>query len=355
MDSRQRVTTVLAGELPDRIPLDDTFWTTTEERWWREGMPANVSARDFFAVNEIVRIDGDYTMQFPERLVREDTTLREYWDSDGALRQDLHVEDGWTSHWMDFTIKSMEDWQTHRHRMAFNPTRIRAGTLETYRRARQEGRFICYMGHATFHPTWMRIGMENLLMEMLTDPELIHALFAAHAQLIIDIFEGMWAMGLAFDGVFLPDDLGYNAGPLISPKLYRNLVFPYHKQLCDHFAERGLKTILHSDGDISLLIPHFIDAGFAGLHPLEVKAGLDLRELYADYGDRLIFFGNIDARALAGSHEEIEAEIVDKMTFAREHGRYIYHSDHSVPHSVSFENYGYAIDLIKQLNGSVRV
>ena len=156
----------------------------------------------------------------------------------------------------------------------------------------------------------MRIGMENRLMQMLTDPELIHTLFTAHAQLIIDIFEGMRDRGLAFDGVFRPDDLGYNSGPLISPTLYRDLVMPYHKRLCDHFAERGLKTILHADGDISRLIPYFIEAGFKGLHPLEVKAGLDMPTLYDLYGDRLFFFGNIDVRALAGTHEEIEAEIV---------------------------------------------
>ena len=350
MNSQQRVSLVMAGDLPDRIPLDDAFWPTTEERWWQEGLPAGVSARDYFKVNEIVRIGGDYSMQFPERVVREERTLREYWDSDGALRQDLHVEDGWTSRWLDFTIKTLDDWQKHSRRMAFNPSRIHAGTLETYRRARQEGRFVCYSSHATFHPTWARIGMENLLIQMLTEPALVQTLFAAHAQLVIDIFEGLRDLGLTFDGVFLADDLGYNAGPFISPNLYRELVFPHHKRLCDHFAEQGLKTILHSDGDISLLIPHFIDAGFAGLNPLEVKAGLDLRSLYEQYGDRLFFFGNIDVRALAGTREEIEEEVVGKLSFAREHGRYIYHSDHSVPYSVSFKNYAYAMELIEELN-----
>lgn len=349
MDARERVSLVLAGEKPDRIPLDDTYWTTTEERWWREGLPVHTSARDYFGTNEIIRISGDYTLQFPERVVREEATLREYWDADGALRKDLHVEDGWTSQWLDFTIKSLEDWQQHAQRMTFNPSRISAQTVESYRQARADGRFVCYMGHACFHPTWMRMGMQNMLMTMLDDPELIRTLFSAHAQLIMDIFDGMRAMGMEFDGALLADDLGYNAGPLISPALYRELVFPYHKALCDHFAEQGLKTILHTDGDISSLIPHFIDAGFVALNPLEVKVGLDLQDLYAQYGEQLVFYGNIDVRALSGTKAEIEAEVVPKITFAREHGRYIYYSDHSVPHSVSFENYAYAIKLIQEL------
>jgi len=39
--------------------------------------------------------------------------------------------------------------------------------------------------------------------------------------------------------------------------------------LCDHFANAGLRTILHSDGNIEPLIDHFLEAGFSGLHPLE--------------------------------------------------------------------------------------
>jgi uroporphyrinogen decarboxylase len=96
------------------------------------------------------------------------------------------------------------------------------------------------------------------------------------------------------------------------------------------------------------LIPHFLDAGFCALNPLEAKAGLDVRRLKAEYGDRLVLYGNIDVRALSGTRSEIEREIRDKVTAAKEGGGYIYHSDHSVPNSVSFENYAYAIDLVRR-------
>jgi uroporphyrinogen decarboxylase len=348
MDSRERVLTVLSGGIPDRIPLDDSYWQTTIERWRREGLPKGISPHDYFGTNEIVCIGGDYTMQFPERVLAEGEAVRHYWDSDGALRRDLHVAEGWTSQWLDFSIKSRDDWQRHRHRMAYNETRIPPSALDTYHRARAAGRFVCYAAHACFHPTWMRIGMENMLMLMLDDPAFVRELFAAHAQLVIDIYEGMRRTGIAFDGARLADDLGYRTAPLISPKLYRELVYPHHKRLCDHFAGQGLKTILHSDGNVAPLIPHFLDAGFVALNPLEVKAGLDMGELAERYGDRLVFYGNIDVRKLSGSKAEIEQEIVSKLSVVRKRGGYIYHSDHSVPNSVSFENYAYAIELIKQ-------
>jgi uroporphyrinogen decarboxylase len=194
----------------------------------------------------------------------------------------------------------------------------------------------------------MRIGMEGLLVAMLEQPDFVHELFAAHAQLVIDIYQHMRSLGMEFDGAFLADDLGYRTAPLISPRLYRELVLPHHKRLCERFARDGLKTILHSDGHVTPLIPYFLESGFAALHPLEVKAGLDAVELKAEYGKRLVLFGNIDARALSGTRADIEAEIVRKVPAAKAGGGYIYHSDHSVPNTVSFENYAFAIELVRR-------
>jgi uroporphyrinogen decarboxylase len=348
MNSRERVSRVLSGDIPDRVPLFDSYWETTIERWRREGLPPDVSPAKFLGTNEVVRIGGDYTLQLPERVVEESGPIRTYWDSEGALRKDLHVPEGWTSQWLDFSIKSREDWLRFRDRMAFNESRIPDATCQAYQRARDEGQFICYSGHACFHPTWMRIGMERMLVTMLEKPAFIHELYAAHVQLIIDIYEGMREQGMEFDGAFFSDDLGYQAAPLISPALYRELVYPYHKRLCDYFDSEGLKTFLHSDGNVAPLIPHFLEAGFAALHPLEAKAGLDVRELKGQYGDRLVLVGNIDVRKLSGTRKEIETEIATKLSVAKEGGGYIYHSDHSVPNSVSFENYAYAIDLVKR-------
>jgi uroporphyrinogen decarboxylase len=348
MDSRERVSIVMSGGIPDRVPLYDSYWETTIERWHREGLPEGVSPADYLGTNEIVRISGDYSLQMPERVVREEGATRTYWDSDGALRTDLHVPEGWTSQWLDFTIKTRKDWLEHRHRMAYDESRVPDTVLKAYHHARACGSYVCYSAHACFHPTWMRIGMQRMLVSMLQEPDFIHELFAAHAQLVIDLYEGMRRKGMEFDAAFLSDDLGYQAAPLISPQLYRELVFPYHKQLCDHFAAQGLKTLLHSDGNIAPLIPHFLDAGFGGLHPLEAKAGLDVRTLKAQYGRRLVFLGNIDVRKLSGSRSEIEQEIAPKITAAKVGGGYIYHSDHSVPNSVSLDSYRFALALVKQ-------
>jgi uroporphyrinogen decarboxylase len=46
--------------------------------------------------------------------------------------------------------------------------------------------------------------------------------------------------------------------------------------------------------------------------------------------------------------QEIRAYIRRKVSAAKQGGGYIFHSDHSVPPSVSFENYCYVIELVEK-------
>ena len=348
MNSRERVSTVLNGGQPDRIPRSTGYWGTTAERWWREGLPAGVSPGEYFGTDEIGSIIGDFSMQFPERVMSEEKEKRTYWDRDGALRTDMATPEGSTTQWHDFTIKTRDDWLEHRHRMDFNEARIPADAKPRWEQMRAAGKAIYFQAHACFHPTWSRIGMVEEMMLMKEDPEFIRELYSAQIEVVLDLFDAMVQRGLDFDGAFIADDLGYVHSPLISPAMYEDLVLPYHRQLCEHFAAAGLKTILHSDGNIGPLIPLFLEAGFAGLNPLEAKAHLDVRELKPKYGDRLVFHGNIDVTRLAGTREEVEEEITGKIPIAMEGGGYIFGVDHGVPNDVPFENFKLAIELLER-------
>ena len=105
--------------------------------------------------------------------------------------------------------------------------------------------------------------------------------------------------------------------------------------------------ILHSCGYAMELVPSIIETGFECLQPIEVKAGNDLIALKKQYGDRLAFMGGIDVRAMASPNpEDIVREISTKIPIAKQGGGYIYHSDHSVPDNVSFEQYCRVMELV---------
>ena len=90
-------------------------------------------------------------------------------------------------------------------------------------------------------------------------------------------------------------------------------------------------------------------AGLSCLNPIETKAGMDLVELKREYGRDLAFFGGIDVRAMADPDPRvIEDEIKRKLEVAMVGGGYIYHSDHSVPNNVSFQQYCRVIELVRK-------
>ena len=91
-------------------------------------------------------------MQFPERVISQNDEEKKYWDNDGALRTDMHVEDGWTSKWLDFTIKGSDDWLNTAIRLTFNPSRIYKTTMEQYQYARQAGKFCMLFRTRMFSP-----------------------------------------------------------------------------------------------------------------------------------------------------------------------------------------------------------
>jgi uroporphyrinogen decarboxylase len=84
---------------------------------------------------------------------------------------------------------------------------------------------------------------------------------------------------------------------MIAPKLYRELVLPFHRAIV---AALATPVIWHSDGDIRALLPVAIEAGFVGVHGLEPAAGIDLVAVRREYRRDLALIGNLDIRVLAG-------------------------------------------------------
>jgi uroporphyrinogen decarboxylase len=110
-----------------------------------------------------------------------------------------------------------------------------------------------------------------------------------------------------------------------------------------------MSVFLHCCGNVKNLIPYFIEEGIDCLQPLEVKSGMDLIDLKQKYGEKICFMGGIDVRLMAlDDPKPIEKEIREKINVAKEDGGYIYHSDHSVPNNISFQQYERVMKLIEK-------
>jgi uroporphyrinogen decarboxylase len=70
--------------------------------------------------------------------------------------------------------------------------------------------------------------------------------------------------------------------------------------------------------------------------------------LKRQYGDKLVLHGGINA-VLWDDVEAISAEMRHVVPVLKENGGYIFSSDHSVPSSVSLENFRRIVNLAKEL------
>lgn len=348
MTSRERLTTVLARRIPDRVPMADiSYWPDTLERWRQEGLPADADPLDYFGLDRVACIHFDCSLQLPERTLEETADWRLAVDANGVTTRT------WLKHYappaqLDFTITGRDAWRAHRERLRADPSRVQESTCQDYRDCRARDVFTVV---SPVEPCWqvMRVaGHENALMWMAEQPDLVAEMVADYADFVVAMCETAVAQGMRFDGLWMFADLCYKNGMLFSPAAYRALVQPQHRRIAALCREHGWPLILHCDGDVRRFIPLLIEAGFDCIQPLEARAGNDVRELKPAYGDRIILFGNISADAMARGGEELDTEVRTKVLAAKPGGGYIYHSDHSIPPTVSFDSYRRVIDLVRE-------
>jgi uroporphyrinogen decarboxylase len=345
---RDRIKLILQHREADRIPIHDSPWAATVDRWRSEGLPSGISASDYFGY-EIAIFSADTSPRFPTEVLYENEEYIVEKNSFGGVRKN-HRDYSTTPMIIDYPCKSREDWERIKPRLKADDYRVDwVSGLQSFYREHSRGRFIMYGAAVGYDKIQSYIASERLLKAIIREPDWVIDMYWTDAKLVTEMCERMIRGGFKFDGAFLYCDLGYRNGLLFSPKHFEEQLHPVFKELCRFFHANGMYVFLHSCGRVKDLIPYFIEEGIDCLQPLEVKAGMDLVELKEKYGDKMTFMGGIDVRLMAlDDPKPIEEEIKRKITVAKEGGGYIYHSDHSVPKNVSFQNYKRVIELVKK-------
>lgn len=196
---------------------------------------------------------------------------------------------------------------------------------------------------------WM--GLERLLYTFHDDPNLIEDMMDTILNLELEVIRRT-AKDIKIDQANFWEDMCYKNGPLISPIMFRKFMIPRYHQITDLLHKNGIDIIfVDSDGDVNELIPLWLECGINYIWPLEVVANNDAVALRKKYGKDLILGGAIDKRALIKGKEAIREEIMSKVPFLLEQGGYFPTVDHQVPPDVTFENYCYYINTLREVAG----
>ncbi len=138
-------------------------------------------------------------------------------------------------------------------------------------------------------------------------------------------------------------DFGTQIGPFISPEAYCDLYQPFQRRLNDWVHENTKwKTFIHSCGSVRALIPHFIDAGFDILNPVQCSAAhMDPYELKKAFGSRVTFWGGgVDTQGTLPfkSSGEVRKEVRDRIKALGPGGGFVFNTVHNVQPQIPVEN-----------------
>ena len=371
--ARERFLKVSHFELRDEVFIPSEwqwFWATTLERWEKEGLvlPADYKPRCWssdpylspifgFERTEMVPIDLEPLPRSEQRVIQEEDEYQ------------IITQDGLTwkkfkprtpgeertsrsmSQWIKFPIANKTDWKRFKKRL--EPT-----LPERYPQDWNE-RKSCWKNRdyplgisgGSFYG-WIRdwVGMENLSLMFYDNPHLVHEMMEYLEFFILDTI-GKAVKEIEFDFAHFWEDMAYNSGPLISPKIFREFMMPHYKKVTEFLRGYGINIItVDSDGNIEELIPLWLESGVNGFLPLEVAAGMDAIALRKEYGKDIVLIGNIDKRVLVRGKKAIQQEVMKKVPYLLSQGGYFPSIDHGVPPDVSFESYMYYLRLLRKIS-----
>ncbi len=348
MTSRERFARMFAHQEADRVPIIDSPWRGTIMRWQKEGL-GDADWVDFFDVDRVAGISVDISPRFESRVLEETEEFITYFTPWGVTLRQQRVPDS-TPEFLDFTVTNPDEWRKAKERMTPSRDRVNWGYLQkNYKKWRESGAWVeghFWFGFDVTH-SWF-IGTERLLMALVEQPEWCVDMFNHYLDMCIAQFEMILDAGYEIDAIYWPDDMGYKYNQFFSLSMYRELLLPVQRRAIEWAHSKGIKTHLHSCGDIRPFVPDLVDAGLDALNPLEVKAGMDPYALKKEYGDKLVFHGGLNA-VLWNDPDAVEAEMKRLIPVMKENGGYIFSSDHSIPNSVSFETMKRIVKLAKEL------
>ncbi len=289
MKPRERVLAALRHQEPDRVPRFE-IWIDALFDELGQSDPASVYAAL-----------GQDCVMMPTRHPPESNAWRDGVDECGAGCM--------AGHGMFTTgvVDTLADLERYSPPLDYVEQFYDAGQIQAVRAAYPDHCLIFGTHIGPFTASYMAMGFERFFLRLSTDMAFVQQLLDARTDWCIAMYQK--AISLGAEVVVLGDDAAHGGGPMISPRMWRQFILPHHRRIVEAL---DVPVIWHSDGDMTRLLPSAIEAGFVGVHGLDVLAGMDLAKIKREYGQDLVLIGNLDVRVLFDSDLDAVRREVDR-------------------------------------------
>jgi uroporphyrinogen decarboxylase len=333
MNSEERVLRVLQRQEPDRVPHFE--WLV--DRRVRDALCPGCKSHNEFAV----KIGQDAVIVDP--IFKKERVSDNRWRSEwGFVTQSTLEEHGIE---VESPIKTLSDFERFLPPDPQLPERfaaVEAGVQEY----KGHKAVICHLNDVFSLPRYL-MGMENLLVAIIAEPELVRGLVEMSVTINLALAKEVAARGVKI--IYTGDDYAYNKTTLMSPRHFREYFYPGLKRVVQGFKELGLYVIKHTDGNIWPIMDMIIDSGIDCLDPIDPLGGMDVGEVKAKYGQRVAVKGNVDCASLLsfGTTGEVIEATKAALRKGMPGGGYILSSSNSIHSSVKPENYAAMVNTVQ--------
>ena len=186
-------------------------------------------------------------------------------------------------------------------------------------------------------------GMRSFMMDMLADEKVARTLLERLVGVTLtNIAAFLKEVGAYVEVVTVADDLGIQAGPIMSLALYRNFLKPYHRMMVSEIKKyTSAKIMIHTDGSVYQFIRDLIEIGFDIINPVQASAkNMDTQILKREFGEHLSFWGGVDTQAVLPQETvaRVEREVRQRIDDLAPGGGYILGAVHVIQNDVPPEN-----------------
>ncbi|MFW9939086.1 MAG: uroporphyrinogen decarboxylase family protein [Candidatus Thorarchaeota archaeon] len=192
--------------------------------------------------------------------------------------------------------------------------------------------------------TTFLFGFTKVLKHLRKNPELIIAAMKGLLNYWTDYsITFLKEVGEYLDVICVNGDLAEQAGPIMSLKIYEDMIKPLERELSQKIHEFiEIKINYHSCGSVPLFIPHFVDIGYDIINPVQISAyDMEPKSLKKRFGDVITFWGglcNSQKTLPFGTTKDIREEVKYNMEQFKPNGGYIASNIHNITAEVPPEN-----------------
>ncbi len=342
MNSRERILTTLNHEEPDRVPIHNFLTPEVLEIYEKEtnlkGYDAEIAAGNEWIIYNTGVCSSFYLKD-----------LTKYTDEWGITWQRVAHEGGVYTEMVSHPLADIKNYDNFKFPDPLNENSYK-GLKELVEKYKKDYVIVGGIACTLFENSWYLRGMENWLMDLITNKDFAHDLLDKLMNFYIKCGEKLIDFGV--DIIWTGDDFGMQDRMFIRREQFLEFFKPRFAKIYSELKKKNKNIMFahHCDGYIEPIISDFIEIGLDILNPIQPKC-MDPVEIKKKFGRQLSFWGTVDNQYILpfGTEEELYTELKRLLKNVAPGGGYIIGGAHCIqPVKTHMSNTRKMVEFVKK-------